>query len=231
MDIGKSFSYVFEDNEWLTKLGIGALVTIVPILNFAWFGYGIDIIRNVVRGDPRPLPSWDNFGEKFMDGLFIAIASLIYTLPASVILVVGIVLWFVPVSVSGENTDLQGILAGVGGIVFVGIICLCVLYFLAYSFFYPAMLIHYSRNSTFGALFQVREIIRLATRNLGQYATAWLVAIAAGLVAGFIAGIVSGALSFIFCVGWILSLVVSGLAGVWIGTILHHLYGQIALTV
>jgi hypothetical protein len=230
MDIGKSFSYVFEDEDWLTKLGIGALVTIVPILNFAWFGYGIDIIRNVVRGDPRPLPRWDNFGDKFMDGLYIAIASLIYTLPALVVLVGGIILWFVPVSVATDS-DTQGILAGLGGVVFIALTCLSILYFLAYSFFYPAMLIHYSRNSTFGALFQVREIIRLATSNLGQYATAWLIVIAAGLVAGLIAGIVSGALSFIVCLGWILSLVVSGLAGVWIGAVLHHLYGQIALTV
>ena len=229
MDIGKSFSYVFEDNEWLNKLGIGALITIVPILNFAWFGYGIDIIRHVVRGDPRPLPSWDNFGEKFMDGLYIAIASLIYTLPALIILCVAGVPLFLPAFT--ENADLQGLLAGVGGVAFIAVSCLAVLYFLAYSFFYPAMLIHYSRNSTFGALFQVREILGLATRNLGQYATAWLVVIVAGLVAGFIAGTVSGVLSFIPCLGWIISLVISGLAGVWIGAVLHHLYGQVALTI
>ena len=38
MDIGKSFSYPFEDKEWISKLGLGAVITIVPVLNLAWSG-------------------------------------------------------------------------------------------------------------------------------------------------------------------------------------------------
>ena len=229
MNIGKSFSYVFEDKDWLTKLGIGALITIVPILNFAWFGYGIEIIRNVMRAEPRPLPAWDNFEKKFMDGLYIAIASLIYTLPILLIICVAGLPLFLPAFT--ENADLQGILAGVGGVAFFAVSCVAILYFLADSFFFPAMLLHYSRNATFGALFQVREILGLATKNLGQYATAWLVVILAGLIAGFLAGTIAGVLGFIPCLGWILSLAISGLAGVWVGAVLHHLYGQVGLTV
>ena len=30
MDIGKSFSYPFEDNQWLSKLGLGAVISMVP---------------------------------------------------------------------------------------------------------------------------------------------------------------------------------------------------------
>jgi hypothetical protein len=58
MDIGKAFSFPFEDDDWLTKLFLGAVVSIVPILNFAWGGYTVDILRNVIDGVPRPLPAW-----------------------------------------------------------------------------------------------------------------------------------------------------------------------------
>jgi len=58
MDIGKSFSYPFEDNKWLSKLIIGALVSIVPILNFAWAGYLIDLLKNVINKAAEPLPEW-----------------------------------------------------------------------------------------------------------------------------------------------------------------------------
>ena len=47
MDIGKVFSYQFEDRQWITKLGLGALISLVPILNVAITGYMVGIIRNV----------------------------------------------------------------------------------------------------------------------------------------------------------------------------------------
>ncbi|MGB7095956.1 MAG: hypothetical protein WBD62_15035, partial [Anaerolineales bacterium] len=62
MDIGKSFSYPFEDDEWLTKLFLGAIVSAVPILNFAWTGYTVDIMRNVIDGVSMPMPAWSDFG-------------------------------------------------------------------------------------------------------------------------------------------------------------------------
>ena len=58
MNIGKAFSYPFEDDEWLTKLFLGAIVSAVPILNFAWTGYTVDILRNVTDGVSLPMPDW-----------------------------------------------------------------------------------------------------------------------------------------------------------------------------
>jgi len=52
MNIGKSFSFMFEDKQWVSKLGLGALITFIPILNFAWTGYMVGVIRNVMNNDP-----------------------------------------------------------------------------------------------------------------------------------------------------------------------------------
>ena len=69
MDIGKSFSFAFEDKQWLSKLGLGAVIAMVPILNFAWSGYMVEIIRNVMKNVQEPLPNWDDIGKKFSEGL------------------------------------------------------------------------------------------------------------------------------------------------------------------
>ena len=85
MDVGKSIGYVFEDKKWTNKLLIGMLVSIVPIVNFALFGWVIDIMRNVSQREPMPLPEWDNFGDKFVKGAILFVVGLIYSLPALLI--------------------------------------------------------------------------------------------------------------------------------------------------
>ena len=81
MDIGKSFSYQFEDKQWISKLGLGAVISLVPILNFAMSGYIVDILRNVENNVAKPLPNWDDLSKKFSDGLILFAAGLIYAAP------------------------------------------------------------------------------------------------------------------------------------------------------
>jgi len=58
--------------------------------------------------------------------------------------------------------------------------CCITVYVLAFSFLLPALLIHYARTNSFAALFQVSEVFKLATQNIGDYLLAWVT----GLVAG-----------------------------------------------
>ncbi|MCC7512114.1 MAG: DUF4013 domain-containing protein, partial [Anaerolineae bacterium] len=81
MDINKAFTYPFEDKQWISKLGMGAIIGLIPILNFAWTGYMVGLLRNVSNGEAEPLPNWDNIEKKFMDGLILAAAGLVYGLP------------------------------------------------------------------------------------------------------------------------------------------------------
>ena len=69
MDYGKSFTFVFEDEKWISKFAVGVLITLVPILNFATYGYVIQLLKNVRDGEEKPLPEWDDFGKFFVDGL------------------------------------------------------------------------------------------------------------------------------------------------------------------
>lgn len=228
MDVGKSFSYQFEDNNWITKLLIGALVSAVPILNFAWLGYMVDLLRNVMDGVSLPLPEWSDFGEKFMKGLIVWLAGIVYSLPA-------IIIGCIPFSIlafSGgmESGDLQDtLLAAFTGL---GLLfgCLIFIYFLALSFFFPAVYINFARKGTFKSCFEFSEIIRTVTSNVNKYLTAWLVSIVAGIVVSFILGIVSAVLGFIPCLGWIIAWLIGAVGAVYGLTIYAHLFGQAAST-
>jgi hypothetical protein len=227
MDIGKSFSYPFEDNKWLSKLIIGALVSIVPILNFAWAGYLIDLLKNVINKAAEPLPEWTDFGGKFMKGLLIWVAGLIYALPVICLSTIFITTASITLSSLTEGDTVNTLGSAFSG---VGILlaCLAVLYGLLLSFFYPAMLIHFSRKETFGSLFEIGAIIKVATSNLSPYLTAWLIGIVAAVVVGLVVGLVSAVVGIIPCIGWLVAWVLSGLTTVYISVIWAHLFGQVA---
>lgn len=95
MDIGKSFTFLTEDERWLTKLGIGvALVLISSLLSviligflgfFILAGYNVRLVQNVRDGNPRPLPEWDRWGDDLALGVKLVVAILIYTVPVLII--------------------------------------------------------------------------------------------------------------------------------------------------
>jgi Protein of unknown function (DUF4013) len=228
MDIGKSFSYPFEDNDWLSKLFIGALVSAVPILNFAWLGYIVDLLRNVMDGASLPLPDWSDFGDKFVKGLLLWLASIIYSLPA--LIVACIPLGFLLVSSGAQGSDAQDVI----GTVFTGIGlvlgCIFIIYALVLSFFLPAVVVNFARKGTFGSCFEFGAITKIVTANTSRYLTAWLISIVAAIVVGIIISLVGSVLSLIPCVGWVIGWVIGAIGGVYISTIFVHLFGQVAAT-
>ncbi len=232
MDIGKSFTYAFEDENWLSKLGIGALISMVPILNFAWAGYALGIIRNVAERRLWPLPSWDDLGQLFMDGLMLWLARIIYGLPAVVLFFVPYIFMMLPAF--SNDSDIQGILMGIGGLFFLLLMGLWFLYMLLLTFLLPAVQLNYARYKTFASCFQFQQIFGIVSSNFGAYLTAWAVTIGAYLVIYSVLGTVGGVLGVIPCIGWLLSIVlipVGLLVSVWLGAISAHLFGQVLATV
>lgn len=225
MDIGKSFSFPFEDDEWLTKLFLGAIISIVPILNFAWGGYTVDILRNVIDGVQRPLPDWSDFGEKFVKGFIIWIAGLIYALPAMIIGCLPLGLLIIPASTDGANFSdaLAATFTGVG----IFLVCILALYLLALTFYYPAVYINFARKGTFGSCFEIGEIFNIISEHTSKYLTAWLISIVGAIVVSVVVMLVSFVLALIPCIGWILTWIISALSTVYLFAIYSHLFGQV----
>ncbi len=163
MDIGKSFSFPFEDKQWISKLGLGAVIAMVPILNFAWSGYMVGIIRNVMNNEPEPLPNWDDIGKKFSEGLILTLAGLVYSLPMLIVICLPLSIMVIPAILSG-NGDMQDVaqtIAGAGSILFLCLLCVFFVYALFLSVIYPAILVIFAREGTFASCFKFREVFDL----------------------------------------------------------------------
>jgi hypothetical protein len=223
MEIGKSFTYIFQDKRWFSKLLIGWLVSLVPILNFAFTGYITETIRNVETTREEPLPEWDEFGRKFVLGFYMWVAGIVYSLP--IILLSLIFLVPVIVTSNGEMSDtFSGLMAGTT-IIFT---CISLIYVLALTLFLPALNINLARKGTFGSVFEIGEFFRIFRANTGDYLVAWIMTIVWAVVIGFIGGLLITALALIPCIGWIAAFILGALLGVVIPLVYAHLFGQVA---
>ncbi len=103
MDIGKAFSFVFEDEKWVSKVLLGGVLFFIPIVNLAVFGYMLKVAQNVAQGNPRPLPEWGEFGEHFIRGLHWLAIQIVYQLPTIILYA----LFFCVIVAAGGAADSQ----------------------------------------------------------------------------------------------------------------------------
>jgi len=213
MDISKAITFVFEDDDWLVKVLLGALITLIPIFGqLALLGYMIAIIRNVKAGDPNPLPRWDALGTFFMDGLMVWLASLVYALPLILFMCVIGFIWIPPI-VAGE--DAAPVLAGLSGVVTAGVSCLIGLYGLLLALVTPVIQIRYAEAGEIGACLRFGKVFGMAFSQIGPVIISQLLV----WVAGGIVGSILGSVTF-----GLLALPVA----FWTQALAAHLYGQIA---
>jgi len=214
MDIGKALGFVFEDEDWVTKMLLGTVILLIPIFGgFALMGYTIVVMRNVMADEPRPLPEWKDLGNYFMDGLKFWVATLVYALPIFVIMCPFVVIWLLPALAGGEE-DLTAILAGISGVLSVGLGCLASLYGILLGLLMPVVQIRYAETGDIGACLRFGEMFRFLSANLGSIIVSQLVVWFVGMVLMSVVG------------GLSLGLLVLPI-GVWLNVFSGHLYGQI----
>lgn len=193
MDIGASFSYMFQDEDWIKKILIGGVVAAIPIVNFAAIGYMIQIIRNVRDGQALPLPEWDEFGKFFVDGLWIFLIFLVWAIP--IILVA--CLQGVGTAVLAEAGEDA---ANVFGVISACFTCVIVLWALVIAAVSPAILVRYTEVGEFMAGFQFSEIFGIIRANVGNYIIVILLIWVASLIASF--GVILCLIGVIFTEFW-----------------------------
>jgi hypothetical protein len=228
VDAEKSFTYPFEDKEWTSKLGLGVLISMVPILNFAWSGYLVDIIRNVTNNATESLPIWDDLSKKFSEGLILFGAGLIYASPILVALCLPLSM-AVSASLFSANGNMQDIgraLTEAGGVLVFCLLCILLLYGIVLSIFYPAILVLFAREGTFASCFKLREALDMIKKNAAAFFTAWGLSLVASIGVGLIVGFVNLVVGWIPCIGWIVGMVLALASGVYSTVVFAHLFGQ-----
>ena len=182
VDFGRAFQFYFEDPDWVKKTLMGSLFYLLAlILVGAPFiaGYVVQVTRRVARGDARPLPEWDNYGQMFSDGLQVIGLYLVHILAALVLPgSIGCLFALVGSAASRSNAA--------GGVAALGIMAAQLLLFVvmfAVMLYFPAAYIRTAITGRFGAGLEVRENIELIKRSPGNY----FLAIAIYVVTNFIA--------------------------------------------
>ncbi len=181
MDIGKSFTYMFEDKKWIEKILIGGLLGIIPIVNFIPVGYALRALKNRAENRADILPDWDDWGGDWVRGALVFVASLVYAIP--------ILLLAIPYGIVMAVTQ-QG--SGEGGVCSGLYSCGASLWGIVMAIVLPAGIIKYATEGTFGSFFRFSEIFRFISDNISNYIIALLLILVAGIAAGIVGSILCG---------------------------------------
>jgi hypothetical protein len=197
IDLKRAFGYPLDDEEWVVKIIIGIVLSIIPIINFFALGYTYRIFKKGVLNEELSLPEWDQWGELFIQGFLVFLIRFIYLFIPKVIMGSGIVLLFVCFYRLDNGIPFADILGTGALLLSVGFV-----FYLLMCFFYPMALANYARNDEqLGAAFHLGDIIQNIFRVLGDYVLVFILMFCLAFVAAI--------LSFIPYLGILIALAIS----------------------
>jgi hypothetical protein len=185
MDIGKAFTFVFDDEDWIVKILIAAAILLVGILlgvlvipaivaGALLAGYSVEITRRVIHGNPQALPEWDNWGDLLADGIKAIVIGIVYALPVIIL----IVCLGVPIGVLAEDAEVLSSLLSVL------LSCLSFLWAIVMSLLLPAAIAFYAAAGELSAAFRFGEVFAFVRDNLKTYLITFLMSWVASFVGG-----------------------------------------------
>ncbi len=185
MDFGRAFSYVFEDSDWMKKVGIAALAMLVPILGqIAVLGWSLEITRRLIMGQVTDLlPDWTDFMDHFMRGVKAFVIGLVFALPSIFISICQGIFNVLATNPDFSSSDAGGAFVAGVGIVSMCIGCFSFLYSIFLGVVMPAAYANFVVSGEIGAGLRFGEIFGLVRAAPGPY----LMALLGGIVTGIIA--------------------------------------------
>jgi hypothetical protein len=199
MEFGLAFTYPFQDQDWIKKIGIAGLLMIIPIIGqIIVLGWALEIVRRVIQRNPTPLPEWSDFGRYFMDGLM---------LPLTIISGLSQMIPFLASSGQVDDQTMQTIIM----VISVCVGCFSLVYGILLGLWLPALGGNFAVKGKFGAAFAIGEIFNLIKSAPGAYAFCLLGAIVAGIISGL--GVIACCIGVYFTAAYSM-------------TVQAHLWGQ-----
>jgi hypothetical protein len=195
MEFGKSFSYVFEDDDWIVKILLAAVIAFIPIIGgLAVAGWGVEITKRAIQKDEELLPGWGDFVNYLIKGIVVILIGFVYMLPVILVQICSNGTFFFGME-SGEEG-----LEALASIVLACFGCLSFIYAVLVFFFIAAAIGRYADTGSIGAAFQfgkVFETVRAAP-------AAYLMVLVGGFLAGMIAfvGIIACVIGVFFTIAY-----------------------------
>ena len=191
LDFGRALQFVPEDPDWVRKILFGGLFSLLGIVIVGWFfvgGYFLALLRRAARGEPRPLPEWDDLGALFVDGLraaglYFAHLFGLLAIPLGLSCMIGLFAGGLG-SLAGSHRgsdELAGVLGMGLGLLYMVIALAALVLFL----YIPAAVTRFALLGTFAAGFDFRENVAFIQRNLLNYVLALVIYLVGSFVAQF----------------------------------------------
>ncbi|NIN64040.1 MAG: DUF4013 domain-containing protein [Anaerolineae bacterium] len=177
LDIGRAFTYMFDDESWIMKIVIGGILMFIPIVNFMALGYMLEALKRAADGMEIPMPEWDDFGGKFVKGLVLLVIGLVYMIPIWVLAcLVGGLAGLGSAAESDALVNMASLLNACAS-------CLYLIWMIVVWLIMPAAYIRYAVTGEFMSAFQFGELFSFISSNIANYIVAIILALVAVLVA------------------------------------------------
>jgi hypothetical protein len=190
LDLGQGFRFFFEDPDWVKKILIGGVFMLLSsVIVGAIFvaGYGVHLLRRVIRGEPRPLPEWEQLGLFFGDGLRAFGLYLLHVVAVGIVPAgLGCLIGLMGGGLAGLSRSSSGASDAAGGLVallITGVYAVTFFLMMILRIYFPAAFTRFAVLDRFAAGFEVAENIAFIRRNLGRYALALVLYLLASFVA------------------------------------------------
>ena len=203
MDFGLAFSFPFQDEDWIKKVLIAAVISIIPVLGqIVVFGWSLEIARRVIQKHPAPLADWGDFGGVLVLGLKAFLVTLVYSIP---LMLLSAPTWIATALLDPEE------MATVITIISICTGCLALIYGIILAFVLPTAFGQLASTDSIGSAFSIGRMVELVRAAPAAYLMVILGLVIVGILAP---------LGVILCVVGVFATIAYSAA------IQGHLYGQ-----
>lgn len=211
------FRFPFQDREatsrFLTGTALllgGFVLPIIPAL-FA-YGYALRILHSSAEGKPPSMPAWEDWSSLLSLGLRGLAVGILYTLPATVLFILGTGVYFatfllIPLasdSPTGSGDAFLGLFLAALGVMLLAIVGGLILLLLGLIPL-PAALTHLVTHDRFSAAFRVGEWWPILTANPLGYLIAFVIVAGISAIA-YYAFVVLYTTLILLCLGFLIVL-------------------------
>jgi hypothetical protein len=210
MDYGKQIRFPMTDKDWISKVIIGGLLSIFPIINFIAYGYEFKVMKNAMNKKPG-LPEWKNFIDLFMKGLIIFIIVFIFMIVPMIIFGFLAGVSIISNLVYGFSNPYAIVASILPALIIGGILILII------GFILPMAIAMYIKSDKIDSAFKFNEIINRIKSVFSEYLTSYIVI----LILGFILGLIM----LIPYIGWILF----SFGTFYLGLVFANMFGELYL--
>ncbi|MFN2198883.1 MAG: DUF4013 domain-containing protein [Anaerolineales bacterium] len=184
MDLGKAFTYVFSDDNWIMPILVGGLILLIPFIGIFWLiGYMLACARRELNQNPDLLPGLEDFGARLSDGFKGFVITFVYALPAVLLSVlVGLLMAATGVFSSNGGDSMSNFALVMITLFTVCFIPLMILFGVLLQVLSFGGLAIFLKTDSVGRALNFREAYGYIAGHVGSFLILWLVQILSGFI-------------------------------------------------